>query len=268
MTSSIVGSMVASFGSILQWNNANSHSNLVDIVEERQQYSMNYRWAQFYQGDKRHTDYDEGPCDADVLAGCVASSDVHFVDLDPVSYDTYITFTGNTRLVLFYQPSFMDKFFLVESSSSTSHLMPNAEDDDTNTTTRTTSSSLMTRLSSSKTASAVVEPVVGRVNCLENPSLCSRWIQTSLNLQLLTVIPWNPQYPNHSQQLEIDVTPMKDSSFTETETRMKEYGNDASECLWKRFGAGGKALTIRCARNLKSFHHHMQQEQKEEVERW
>jgi hypothetical protein len=72
--------------------------------------------------------YYESPCDADVLAGCVSASsndDVLFVDLDPVSFESFTTFSsgnnnGNqSRLVLFYETStFMDKLFFVENATS------------------------------------------------------------------------------------------------------------------------------------------------------
>lgn len=126
----------------------------------------------------------------------------------------------------------------------------------------------MTWFSNSKTIS-VVEQVVGRVNCVENPILCqSSGIvdDTSSSQgggggcslpQLVRIFPWDnagPEEEGPAPDLVVAPTTTNltdDDSFTQ---RMKEYGTDASQCLWKRYGA--HALNTRCARHLGAYHHH------------
>lgn len=92
-----------------------------------------------------------GGCDANALAGCMdfaaSSGSLSFVDLDEANFDTFHPFhrfKGNEiRLLLYYQPTFLDRFFLSKSTNSSLEL------DD-----------------------GISKLKVGRVDCSAHPRLC------------------------------------------------------------------------------------------------
>ena len=63
------------------------------------------------------------PCDANVLASCVRDDDdaISFVDLDAVSYDTFVQSSSEekTTLLLFYRPTFTDAIFQSSPQNAT-----------------------------------------------------------------------------------------------------------------------------------------------------
>jgi len=161
--------------------------------------------------------YMDLPCDADVLAGCVgeATAVVSFFDLDEASFDSFRRFKGEKiRLLLFYSPSIVDRHFVAAGGSWNMTWLSNEE--------------------------SMVEPVVGRVDCLQTPTLCDDMDPSS-----------GPRvhvaYPR-----SFDFSKMREMYFEGAfEKRMKEYGEGVSQCLWTRLGAG--ALTSGCGFALKQY---------------
>lgn len=114
-----LGNFLLTFGS---WG---AHGHYVEVTSTRHGI-MKGSWPTrdglliFPAGDRKYT---LGPCDADALAGCVndAGAGTMLVDLDEASFDSFQRFKGNqSRLLLYYEPSFLDRYFVAGTDSNAS----------------------------------------------------------------------------------------------------------------------------------------------------
>jgi len=193
--------------------------------------SMNDKSDEFlYFPDKKLLSW-LGPCDADALAGCISSSaDLVFVDLDEASFDLFQRFKQDQgRLLLFYEPSFIDPYFVDKNNSTVTWLVPD---------------NMQTM-------------EVGRVNCRQNPSLCTHvdmlngptvkvlhphdFVAATITSELYNA-------PHHQRHVAATITSELYNAphHQRHEDRIMGYER---ECLWRRFGAD--ALTRTCQNEMR-----------------
>lgn len=142
--------------------------------------------------------YSLGPCDADALAGCVRSSpSLLFVDLDEASFYSFQRFSGDQgRLLLYYEPSFLDRYFEAESDSTAS-VHPGK----------------------------ILE--VGRVNCYQTPNLCTHVdVSNGPSLWILFPRDFCVEKPIYQEERDEGVRVMTFSAGVK-ECLWKRYGADA-----------------------------------------
>jgi hypothetical protein len=170
----------------------------------------------------------KGECDVDVLTSChqSSSSSLVFKDLDTASYDSFIRepFNGSRVVLYYHTPSFIDAMFVTATSSGNNDEKKKNE----------TGTNWLQMKDDHYHQLFNVAPMVGRVNCDQEPSLC-HWV-SMFNIQVPTmeVFRWiTEEYLLREQKALL--TEYVKLSFAE---RFQSYGPDSSECLLRRYGAG------------------------------
>jgi hypothetical protein len=171
----------------------------------------------------------QGECDVDVLTSCHQSSSLVFKDLDKASYDSFIRepFHGSRVVLYYHTPTFIDAMFVTATSSGNDNDEKKKKNNETGTNRLQMKDDPYLEL-------VDVSPMVGRVNCDQEPSLC-HWV-SMFNLQVPTmeVFRWiTEEYLLREQKVLL--TEYVKLSFAE---RFQSYGPDSSECLLRRYGAG------------------------------
>jgi hypothetical protein len=169
-----------------------------------------------------------GECDVDVLTWCHQSSSpsLVFKDLDTASYDSFVgePFHGS-RVVLYHAtPSFVDALFVTTTASNSGN------DDEKNNETGT---NWLQMKDNDHHPWYDVSPIVGRVNCDQEPSLC----YYNNQIPTMEVFRWVNTTEDQlgEQKAAAAIDDYVKLSFTK---RLESYGPDSSACLLRRYGAG------------------------------